>query len=52
MKKGLRLLGYLHYLVYRQNRRPDEEGIKTQFAKHIAEPKRQNRRPDEEGIKT
>jgi len=35
-----------------QNRRPDEEGIKTVFRMIETLPLSQNRRPDEEGIKT
>ena len=38
--------------VLRQNRRPDEEGIKTWLAGPPAHRPGQNRRPDEEGIKT
>jgi len=36
----------------RQNRRPDEEGIKTIHHLLLQLPQCQNRRPDEEGIKT
>ena len=39
--------------MYRQNRRPDEEGIKTPGRQKCCRPHGgQNRRPDEEGIKT
>jgi len=39
-------------LLPRQNRRPDEEGIKTVFQLMNYWLLSQNRRPDEEGIKT
>jgi len=53
MKKGLRLFHGAFCVVVGQNRRPDEEGIKTLIK--TSEKKNvnsQNRRPDEEGIKT
>ena len=54
MKKGLRLA--VDYKVVEafnsQNRRPDEEGIKTMLFVYSRQLRRQNRRPDEEGIKT
>ena len=53
MKKGLRLCRLKCVLRRcRQNRRPDEEGIKTLVYDEIVHVVGQNRRPDEEGIKT
>ena len=53
MKKGLRLIDRSRNLaVGNFNRRPDEEGIKTEVGVHGASPLYFNRRPDEEGIKT
>jgi len=53
MKKGLR--HFRHDNLQKkvgQNRRPDEEGIKTSNRRKYFLSNRQNRRPDEEGIKT
>jgi len=53
MKKGLRPpIDQNNGGPPRQNRRPDEEGIKTVIVTGAQNHKRQNRRPDEEGIKT
>jgi len=53
MKKGLRHKMKIWYAkAYCQNRRPDEEGIKTLSIHIPLAIYRQNRRPDEEGIKT
>ena len=53
MKKGLRRPKYGKLVaVVGQNRRPDEEGIKTGCDITRYNEMSQNRRPDEEGIKT
>ena len=53
MKKGLRLLARATMRANGgQNRRPDEEGIKTLLPGAFNQLVGQNRRPDEEGIKT
>ena len=54
MKKGLRHCGvHDKYTESDSNRRPDEEGIKTQaMCPTASQYNYSNRRPDEEGIKT
>ena len=54
MKKGLRRIPITNlHSTPRQNRRPDEEGIKTNEPQQLfMVESSQNRRPDEEGIKT
>ena len=53
MKKGLRrgAISTVRRGCY-SNRRPDEEGIKTERGGGVAVEVHSNRRPDEEGIKT